>query len=304
MNIDALRERSGLARLAAVPTAAERAGDLSGRSSPVIDPFTGRPFPGNIIPASRINRVSKLALGLFPMPNREGTAGNYLAQPVLSNNFAQGGGRVDQYTRRGGIVTVRYLYGRQNLFEPYAEETTDIPGYGNFVGNTGHNAMAHYLQPIGANLVNSFRAGVNRSTRNALPQNYQRNIAAEWNVPWLEAIDRRDYGYPFFNIQGYSAVGDATPLPLLRYTTTYQLQDDVSWIRGRHAFKAGFEARNNRANGNVDLLARGSLSFSGRYRAAGSATCCSESPPSRCRQSSTTRRRCAQRPTTDTSRTK
>jgi hypothetical protein len=269
LNIDALRERSGLARLATVPTVAERTGDLSARTSPVIDPFTRRPFPGSIIPETRINRVSKLVLGLFPMPNREGTAGNYLAQPVLSNNFAQGGGRVDQYVRAGGIVTVRYLYSRQKLFEPYAEESTDVPGYGDYVGNTGHNAMVHYLQPVGANLVNSFRAGVNRSTRSALPQNYQRNIATEWNVPWLGAIDARDYGYPFFNIQGYSAVGDATPLPLLRYTTTYQLQNDLSWIRGRHAFKTGFEARNSRANGNVDLLARGSLSLSGAVSGSG-----------------------------------
>ncbi len=41
-----------------VPTLAQRSGDFSASSKPVIDPLSGTPFPGNIIPASRINPVS------------------------------------------------------------------------------------------------------------------------------------------------------------------------------------------------------------------------------------------------------
>ncbi|HUQ95718.1 MAG TPA: TonB-dependent receptor [Bryobacteraceae bacterium] len=268
-NIDALRERRGLTRLATVPTLAERSGDLSARTTPVLDPFTRQPFPGNRIPDARINRVARRVLELFPLPNRPGAAGNYLAQPVLRDNFGQGGGRVDHHLRSNGILAFRYLYNRQRLFEPFAEDLTDIPGFGNLVGNTGHNAMLHHQQPVGAGFLHSFRVGVNRSTRTAFPENYQKNAAQLWNVPWLSAIDPRDYGFPVFNVQGYSPVGDATPLPLLRYTTTYQLQEDIAWLRGRHAWKAGFQARNTRANANVDLLARGSLSLSGAVSGSG-----------------------------------
>jgi len=269
LNADALIERRGLTRLATVPTEAERNGDLSARSGTAVDPFTRQPFPGNRIPATRINRVSRLVLDLFPLPNLPGIAGNYRAQPVYTENFGQGGARVDHHLRGNGVLSLRYLYGKQDLFEPYAEDSTDVPGFGNFVDNSGHNAMIHHQQPVGATFLHSLRLGFNRSTRSALPENYLVDVGQKWNIPWLNGIDARDRGYPFFNIAGLSPVGDATPLPLIRTTTTYQLIEDVSWLRGRHAVKAGFQARNTRANGNLDLLARGSLSFSGAVSGIG-----------------------------------
>jgi hypothetical protein len=57
------------------PTALERAGNFSdlktslGALIPVIDPTTLAPFPGNVIPAGRINPVGQGMLNLYPMPN-------------------------------------------------------------------------------------------------------------------------------------------------------------------------------------------------------------------------------------------
>src|SRR6266849_262304 len=57
------------------PTALERAGDFSqsldtsGRLIVVRDPLTGQAFPGNVIPAGRINRSGQALLGVFPLPN-------------------------------------------------------------------------------------------------------------------------------------------------------------------------------------------------------------------------------------------
>ncbi|MBI3210133.1 MAG: TonB-dependent receptor [Candidatus Solibacter usitatus] len=269
LNGDALSERRGLTRLASVPTQAMRDGDLSAISSAIVDPFTRQPFPGKLIPASRVNRMARNVLTLFPAANRAGTAGNYLAEPVLAENFGQGGGRFDQHLAGGGLFTVRYLYSSQDLLEPYAEESTDLPGFGNIVGNKGHNLMLHYQQPLGPRLLHSLRVAANRSERFALAQNHDVDVASKWNAPWLAGIDARDKGYPFFSIQGFSPAGDATPLPLIRATTTWQLLDDISWTRGRHTWKSGFQLRNTRANGNVDLLARGSISLSGAVSGSG-----------------------------------
>jgi hypothetical protein len=69
-----------------VPTGLERAGDYSqtldvnGRLIPITDPVSRAPFPGNIVPASRINRNGQALLNLFPQPNildRGITGGNY-----------------------------------------------------------------------------------------------------------------------------------------------------------------------------------------------------------------------------------
>jgi hypothetical protein len=75
-----------------VPTALERQGNFSqsvdnaGRPISVIDPLTGAQFPGNIIPADRINKSGQALLDFFPLPNTPngrtaaGTAYNYVFQ--------------------------------------------------------------------------------------------------------------------------------------------------------------------------------------------------------------------------------
>jgi outer membrane receptor protein involved in Fe transport len=52
------RERSAPGVITAiVPTAVQRAGDLSAFATPIIDPVTRAPFPGNVIPTNRLNHA-------------------------------------------------------------------------------------------------------------------------------------------------------------------------------------------------------------------------------------------------------
>ncbi|HLJ16000.1 MAG TPA: carboxypeptidase-like regulatory domain-containing protein [Bryobacteraceae bacterium] len=78
-----------------MPTAAERQGDFShslsvkGTLIPVKDPTTGQVFPGNIIPASRLNPAGQGFLNAFPLPNftntaLSGNAYNYQFQESLN----------------------------------------------------------------------------------------------------------------------------------------------------------------------------------------------------------------------------
>jgi len=75
-----------------LPTSAERRGDFSQTRSgttPVViyDPLTRQPFPGNIIPAGRINPVAAKILSYVPLPLRDVSDGasNYAAQAVLAD---------------------------------------------------------------------------------------------------------------------------------------------------------------------------------------------------------------------------
>ena len=62
---------------ALMPTALERAGDFSqtrdqfGRLVQLLDPATGRPFTGNVIPAGRISSQAASLLNYYPLPNIE-----------------------------------------------------------------------------------------------------------------------------------------------------------------------------------------------------------------------------------------
>jgi hypothetical protein len=83
-NGEKYREGTPAAQFSSVPTAAMKAGDFSklvdaqGRPIVIYDPATGRdvngvwtrdPFPGNIIPADRINATAKTIVPFFPDPN-------------------------------------------------------------------------------------------------------------------------------------------------------------------------------------------------------------------------------------------
>jgi trimeric autotransporter adhesin len=66
-----------------MPTEAERAGNFSSLSTTIVDPTTGAPFPGNIIPASRISAQAQSLLGFYPQPNYTSSQYNYQI-PLLS----------------------------------------------------------------------------------------------------------------------------------------------------------------------------------------------------------------------------
>ncbi len=77
---------TGAIRQVTVPTELERVGnfsqtqDLNGRLIPIKDPDSGLNFPGNIIPASRVDRSGAGLLNSFPKPNffdRTISAGRY-----------------------------------------------------------------------------------------------------------------------------------------------------------------------------------------------------------------------------------
>ncbi|MFN0172472.1 MAG: TonB-dependent receptor domain-containing protein [Bryobacteraceae bacterium] len=260
VNLDALRERRGLVRDTRVPTAVERQGDFTG--GPVInDPFTQRPFPGNTVPQSRINPVSRRGLDLFPAANADGPI-NYSGQSVLRDSLSQGNARVDHRLSDKDQLTFRYSAGSQSLFEPFTEELTDVPGFGGLVDNRGHNAMLHHSHTFGARTFHSLRLGFGSAFREVRSQNSNSDVGTEWGVTWL-ALRARDYGYPLFNVAGYPSAGDATQLPFQRATHTYQATEAFSLLRGAHNLQLGGEVRHLRLNGYLDYFARGSLSFSG-----------------------------------------
>ncbi len=74
-----------LDQYATVPSDAFRSGDFSASAAAIIDPATGQPFPGNVIPADRLSPAALALLQYIPTPNLSGDTRNYhLAQTTLS----------------------------------------------------------------------------------------------------------------------------------------------------------------------------------------------------------------------------
>ena len=96
-----------------MPTALERAGDFSRTTNaagvPVViyDPLTRQPFPGNVIPAGRINPVSAAMLKYLPMPDSNVSNGNtnYNRTSLIKSRWTQEyTGKVEHKFTRQGVV--------------------------------------------------------------------------------------------------------------------------------------------------------------------------------------------------------
>jgi hypothetical protein len=262
VSADALRGLEGIAQFATVPTLAERQGNFSGLGGPVIDPYSGQPFPGNVIPASLISPLASKVLALFPLPTQPGISGNFFGEPIEQDNNTQLLAKLDHQFSASSQLSLRYGYGRSYLAEPFTQNSTEVPGFGDYVWDSGHNAMIDFTHNFSANTIDSFTLGMNRAPRRIYQQNYQTNVNKLWGVNYLPT-DPLDFGYPSISVAGFSLVGDVTEIPNINAETTYQIGDTVSMVKGAHGIKFGGEVRDIRLNSILDLLGRGSISFSG-----------------------------------------
>ena len=92
-----------------VPTTLMRQGNFSEISGTIRNPFTGQPYPGNIIPPSQLSATARTILAEFyPEPNRPGIASNLQNPAANTDNVDQLLTRVDQNLSNKVRLSVRY----------------------------------------------------------------------------------------------------------------------------------------------------------------------------------------------------
>ncbi|HET7214522.1 MAG TPA: carboxypeptidase regulatory-like domain-containing protein [Terriglobia bacterium] len=272
------RYRIGNRGYVSVPTDAFRNGDFSAIQSQVQirDPQTGtpgvpstwQPFPGNIIPSSRISSVSKsFQTLLYPEPNRPGT-GAY----GINNNFTFDPGgqfnndvysfRVDQKIsdRNTMFVRVGITPTNQDHYPGFLLDSRDSSDFGNVPGRFAVISDTHSFSP---NLVNEARMGFVRLFYNdvfgaPLDQNYVQALGLQGlsnpgNIDYLNAL-------PAFR---YTRFAGASGSSIFRQAqNTFEWTDNMTWIHGRHTFKWGGDIRRYEINNlGVDGTQTGSFGF-------------------------------------------
>jgi outer membrane receptor protein involved in Fe transport len=79
----------------------------------------------------------------------------------------------------------------------------------------------------------------------------------------------RDWGYPLFQIAGYARVGDRSDVPQDRSQKTHHYFANLTYDRGGHNLRTGFEARRLREDMYVDGSIRGTFTFSTTFTGYG-----------------------------------
>ena len=263
-SVEGLWTRGAETRLTSVPTAAERSGDFSGRATPVIDPFTGAPFPGNRMPADRLDPAGLRVASFYPDPNRADPAANFVSSPLGSRDGLQFTVKTDHHRWRTLPIFARYSLTADDRELPFAARGRNVPGFGLAVTDVGQNVTTGVSQIIGERVSHELRVGWNRLRRDNLVLARGVDRFAELGItgPDLPPIDT---GYPSIVLGGYESIGDDPDLPVSRRTHTLHVTDSLGFERGRHHTKVGGELRHYRSDGLNHLFARGQITFSGAY---------------------------------------
>jgi hypothetical protein len=249
-----------------MPTEAERRGDFSqtrvggvptGALIVVRDPLTGQPFPGNIVPANRLDPRGVAMMGLLPMPNTTGAGFNFIDQEASI-----------PHPRRQHLLRVDY--------RPTSNDTLSVKGQTWFTKSVGINvagasarwglvrqrydftadqAKVDYTRILGANTVLEANWGVFDSHEDGPPENAQQLAKiqrssypalatmpqfAPANNP-LNLIPKTTYG----TIQS-SGSTDWNPniaydnrWPITGHDYAIPMAVNVTHTRGAHTLKAG-----------------------------------------------------------------
>ena len=237
---EATRSREGITRISTVPTEQAR----------------------NALPAAFTHPVGRAIAALYPSPNRPGTTGNYVSSPSQRDRTDHFDVRLDAAAGRSFDVMTRYSFADRRLFEPFSGPGfSSLPGYGSDVRRRGQNFVTSATHILTPNLLNETRIGLNRVAASVFPEegstvNQSVGLPAVWTNP-------RDAGLSLITVTGLSPLGHEYNNPQSSTTNTIHVADTLTWTRGNHLLKAGFDGRLIRQDAFRDVQARGSLTFTG-----------------------------------------
>jgi trimeric autotransporter adhesin len=239
------------------PTTLERAGnfsqsrDASGNLIVIYDPLNRDangnriPFPGNIIPANRIDPVAAAILGYIPLPDSNVSNGqnNYARQTSIQDVADQFTGKVDHKFTDKVSLSGSYIYNKTD--EPHSVFWDD-----NLFGSPSwllkrriHMLVVNNTWVQSDSTVYTFRGGWNRFDDScSVPHAFDPGTLG-FNPAFVNSIPAEGKKFPFINIGDWGGPdGFAGWCPRVdRQWYTWALNGTVTKLIGRHSWKAGAE---------------------------------------------------------------
>jgi hypothetical protein len=256
---------------ATVPTAAMRGGDFRGTAINPRDPLTGQPFPGQVIPASRISPQARAIMDFFyPLPNRGTLANGYgVYQQFVpkTRNRNRADLRLDHEASRNDSI---FLRGSYQHFDPNAitfeagNALTNMPTLNRKLDTA--SGIAGWTKIFSSTVVNEFRVGYNFDKTSRQSTFINAEVARQLGLELPPSMPATRRGFPNIrftaganrptNIADQGRAVDRTIVQ-----NAFSVADNLSWIMGGHSLRAGALFNRNMAR---DGFGTG-VNFGGRY---------------------------------------
>src|SRR6185503_18831839 len=264
-----IKEERGQVFVNTVPTAAMRRGDFSdyrdrnGNLILIYDPlttapnpngtgFVRQPFPGNVIPANRLDQVGLNVGSIYPLPNAPGAFDNYTStvnRSVRDNSFTA---RVDHRAGSSDSFFVRFSYEKYKLDAPQGQAACCLAtpseaaaqfDLGPFVAGiqntrlTTHGAAFNYSRVISPALVNELRLGYAKTVPWTFQSDFGTQAAESLGIRGINVTEFTT-GLPNINIPDMTGIsGGPAFLPVNPKQFHWQIEDALVWMHARHQIK-------------------------------------------------------------------
>ena len=268
---EGLRLNESVPITSTVPTAAMRGGDFSQLlpNTVIRDPLTGQPFPGNIIPQNRISPVGASLLSYYPIETRPTAQGAQPAnnhfwnptRPEQTNTFTF---KVDRRFSANDTAYVSFNRYRQNSYEPIGRTGcnggSQFPGLGCALTYSADVYGASETHTFSPNLINQAYFGYSLGQQPYAADGTKIDFWGQFGYyPRTEMpVGLSTTAIPALNITGYTGLRAGSQY---RHDPRYQVTDTLSWSKGRHTIKSGFNWSLMTATYVTNIPPSGTLSF-------------------------------------------
>jgi hypothetical protein len=216
-------------------------------------PVSRTQFPGNIIPANRMDPAWQKIIQLYPNPNQPVITGNQPTNDYYYNTVGglttdQGDGRVDYR-----LSDKDSLFGSLSWSNTSKTDGAPLPGALDDTGFNGageidlsRNGQMSYTRVWSPSLVTESRVGFTRLVTSRIGANPTTDLFKQFGIGGYDptTATTNNGGLPQIGFgNGYPTVGAVDWVPTKEYNNVWDLIQNVALSKGAHAYKFGFEFR-------------------------------------------------------------
>jgi Carboxypeptidase regulatory-like domain len=257
-----INDDNAITQAGRMPTALERAGDFSqtldvlGRPVQIVDPVSGLPFAGGVIPRDRLSPQAMSLLNYYPQPTINNPLGSNYQAPIISST------RMDSVQSRiTQIVNQRNQVLGTAAYQRTSTDTRSLFGFDDTNESSGTDIALMWNRRFSQFLSMRSRYQFTQLSNTTTPFFANRsNVSGDAGITGNDQ-NPGNWGPPSLVFSTVAGLSDALPRYSRNRTNAGSLEGYL--FRGRHNFTIGGEVKRN----TVDLIAqqdpRGSFTFTG-----------------------------------------
>jgi len=242
-NYEGFRLRQGQTQIATVPSDAQRAG---------------------IFASGTVTNIDPTATALLPLIPRANVGTNeFVSSPVQVQDTDQYNVRIDHKINGKNYLSARYFLingtndrNFTNTLFGVSINLSNFPLQDDYRIQNLAVSDTHFFTTT---FSNEFRFGFNRGRFDSAISTIVRDPASlGFNLPSTKAV----HNMPLIALAGYTAFGTFNDSPSFRRENTYQIQDNLTWMHGRHSLRYGVQILKNQMDiPSSDSIGEGAFLF-------------------------------------------